>query len=115
MRGISARQYETISGGMKKDNEMWQVVVTQKLDVRAFGDFAKFVQIAWLSFIGIDYAYRETVGKLFPHNFRDLVASLLMVASAAAYQRFHKVGVNVTLRDYEVSTLVHAPRYASRL
>ncbi len=89
--------------------------MTEQFDMFAGRYLIKLVQISRTSFVGINYSNGETVGKFFLHDFGNLITAFLMVTAARAYQCLYKICVNITLRNYEIGTLVHLPRYASRL
>lgn len=75
----------------------------------------KFFQITRLSLVSINHAYRKPVSKLFLHDFGYLVATLLMVTTTCGYQCFYKIGIYITLWNYEILACFHLQRYASIL
>lgn len=89
--------------------------MTKQFEMLAGGNLPKFIQISRSPFIRINYAYCKTICEFFLHHFGYLIAAFLMVATTWTNQSFHKVGVNVTLRYYEIRALIHLSRYASRL
>lgn len=87
----------------------------QQLDMFAGCNLVEFLKIPGASFIGIDNAYGKSIREFFLHDLGNLVASLLMIASAGTHKGFYKICIYVTLRDYEIGPLIHLFRYASML
>lgn len=100
---------------MNKNYEMGAVIMPKKLQMFTRCDLCKFIEVSWFSLVSIDYSNRKSVRELLLHDFGDLIAAFLMIATGCTYQCFNKIGVDITLRNYIVSALIHWPRYASRL
>lgn len=84
--------------------------MAQDFKVIAGRNLIEFFKIARATFVCIHYAYGKPFSKFFFHDFCYLIAPFLMIASLMTYQSFYKICVNVTLRDYEVGSLIHQAR-----
>lgn len=84
--------------------------MSEQLKMVAAGYFPKLGQISRASLVSVYHSYGKAIGKLLLHDLGYLVAAFLMIATSGTYQCLHKIGVDITLRNYEVSTSIYESR-----